>query len=785
MVSTFKNFSAIWDQMPPHNIEAEESVLGSILLDPQAIEVVANILPNAQAFYVLAHRIIYNACLALRESGKSVDLITVIGHLNDKKKLEEVGGQLKLVQLLDRVTGSGLVDLHAKLILEKWTRRKIIELGHGLIEAGFNTIQETPDLLDQLQEEVDSFKATTAKQSEFEAVEIKYNQMIAEFKRIEMSVADPGLRSYLIQNLANKYKRSERQLETMFFKYLVGKENEPIRYLDQLREEFGDSTNEWFLHGFIPKGSVVLLHAAGGLGKSRLTYEFAYHLASGTPWNQFHVTAPRRKVMLIQTDEQTKDTLRAIGDRWPAGNADRYIAHKSKWNMEHVASLRQEILEHKIDVVIVDSLTSVNKHNIFSENETEYARPILLLKEMAEELGCTFIVVHHSNKEGKSRGTGAIFNSVSLVLSLQLPSEGSTRESPNRFLCIEKSRFHRPTKYALRYEIDEETHQWTWVCDGEDTKQVDTNLPTKPRILDFLASNRNVAYSAIAIHEFIGGTQGDVRRCCYQLSNDGAIGRKQTKGSSHAWLYFLNWEDGSPIAPELRSDAISDKIGGCNSYPASNLEVADRDRAKIGSSGLSNLGAKNSDLRSATERSNLQTIDISTTEVKKSADRSSDLSDPIAIDNLNGARRTDGELNGEQNEQKPLQKKDSVADRNLQNSQNGSFASVDRKPQYKYVGTDSALIKLCANKPYLEILELKGKTAIVSTPGWKQPHRIPMAHLSLIGNRVDDSIYLGDRVFDKVRAYKGTVTKIEGETVYFEWESGKAHQWIHAIQRIK
>ena len=95
------NFSANSDRLPPQNIEAEEAILGGILLDPEAIGRVAELI-KADNFAVQAHQIIYHATLTLHLQGKPTDLMTVTSWLADQNQLEKVGGQAKLAQLVER-----------------------------------------------------------------------------------------------------------------------------------------------------------------------------------------------------------------------------------------------------------------------------------------------------------------------------------------------------------------------------------------------------------------------------------------------------------------------------------------------------------------------------------------------------------------------------------------------------------------------------------------------------------------------------------------------------------
>jgi len=141
------------NRLPPQNIEAEESILGAILLDPEAISKVADVLPK-DAFSITAHQEIYQACLTLQLQGKPTDLMTVTTWLSDRRLLEKIGGQIKLAQLIDRTVSSVNVDLYALLVVDKWIRRKLIHAGHEIAELGYDTATELPEILDKAEQSI-------------------------------------------------------------------------------------------------------------------------------------------------------------------------------------------------------------------------------------------------------------------------------------------------------------------------------------------------------------------------------------------------------------------------------------------------------------------------------------------------------------------------------------------------------------------------------------------------------------------------------------------------------
>ncbi|MBD2107869.1 replicative DNA helicase [Nodosilinea sp. FACHB-13] len=147
MVQNLK-FDAVSDRLPPQNIEAEEAILGGILLDPEAINRVMEIL-TPDAFYIGAHRDIYKGALALHAKGQPADLMTIAVWLKDNGKLEQVGGQTRLAQLVDRTISAANIDQYATLVMDKYTRRLLIQTGGEISQLGYDTTLPIENVMDQ------------------------------------------------------------------------------------------------------------------------------------------------------------------------------------------------------------------------------------------------------------------------------------------------------------------------------------------------------------------------------------------------------------------------------------------------------------------------------------------------------------------------------------------------------------------------------------------------------------------------------------------------------------
>jgi replicative DNA helicase len=139
--------------IPPQNIEVEEAILGGILLDPEAYGRVAELL-LPKAFYIPAHGHIYQAAIELHASGLPTDLLNVSNWLADNQLLEKVGGQNKLVQLVERTVSAVNVDSLAVLLMDKYLRRELIQAGNQVGQLGYDMGKPLEQVLDQAEQKV-------------------------------------------------------------------------------------------------------------------------------------------------------------------------------------------------------------------------------------------------------------------------------------------------------------------------------------------------------------------------------------------------------------------------------------------------------------------------------------------------------------------------------------------------------------------------------------------------------------------------------------------------------
>ena len=202
-------FTALPNQVPPQNLEAEEAVLGGILLDPDAMARVADIL-HPEAFYVAAHQEIFRTALVLYGQNKPTDLTSMTTWLADAGHLDKVGGTTRLAQLLERIIGTAAIDQYAQLVMDKYLRRQLIKVGNEVIELGFDQQRPLASLLDEAEQKVFSVSQKRPQGGLVPAVEIltsTFNEI--ESRSLGDSVAGIPVNFYDLDAITQGFQRSD------------------------------------------------------------------------------------------------------------------------------------------------------------------------------------------------------------------------------------------------------------------------------------------------------------------------------------------------------------------------------------------------------------------------------------------------------------------------------------------------------------------------------------------------------------------------------------------------
>ncbi|KKU89070.1 MAG: Replicative DNA helicase [Microgenomates group bacterium GW2011_GWF2_47_9] len=150
-------------KVPPHSESAERSVLGSILIDKDAIVQISDFL-SPEFFYSDKHADIYSAMISLYEDREPIDLVTLPQRLKERNSLTEIGGVAYLSKLVEGVPSSANVKHYGEIIQDYYTRRKMISDSSGVIEMGFDEGVPVKEMLDTAEQKIFSLSQKHLKQ---------------------------------------------------------------------------------------------------------------------------------------------------------------------------------------------------------------------------------------------------------------------------------------------------------------------------------------------------------------------------------------------------------------------------------------------------------------------------------------------------------------------------------------------------------------------------------------------------------------------------------------------
>lgn len=175
------------DKIPPQNLDAEQSVLGAMLLEREAIHKVGRFL-KPEDFYLDGHRLIYEAILNLDEGGNPIDLITVTDELKQQGALERIGGATYVASLASMVPTAANVEYYAHIVEEKSLLRSMIRISTQIAEMSYEGTENPEKILDEAERLIFDLEGrrTTGTFSSIKEI------LMAALKQIEMRYQNKG-----------------------------------------------------------------------------------------------------------------------------------------------------------------------------------------------------------------------------------------------------------------------------------------------------------------------------------------------------------------------------------------------------------------------------------------------------------------------------------------------------------------------------------------------------------------------------------------------------------------
>ena len=202
-----ENFNSI-GKLPPQALELEEAILGALMIEKSAIEIVEDIL-KPESFYKDSHQLIYKAILSLINMSQPVDILTVSTQLRKDETLEICGGPYFITQLTNRVASAANIEFHSRIVQQKFIQRELIRLSSSIQTSAYEDSAEVFDLIDEHLLQVSNLLSDVGLEDKFWADQLKAS--VHQLEQTDRSTGINGIPSGLIEidNITHGFQNSD------------------------------------------------------------------------------------------------------------------------------------------------------------------------------------------------------------------------------------------------------------------------------------------------------------------------------------------------------------------------------------------------------------------------------------------------------------------------------------------------------------------------------------------------------------------------------------------------
>jgi hypothetical protein len=404
-------------------------------------------------------------------------------------------------------------------------------------------------------------------------VTLSYSEVIARAKEIQ-TLDNPAEMAHRMNALALEAGyRDAGALERLLISQIQYEQRDDDMAIGALLDK--EMELNYLIPDLLPMPGVVMIHGAGGDGKSMAAWTLAKHVARGLPFSVRGDLVPvmQGKVLILNGDQSEVQVKQQMQDL-ELGHDDP-IQIVMGWDLNWYLRFVKLIQKHQPKLVIIDSITGCSRGSAFDENRKEFASPIYWLANNNGRLfpACTILLIHHSNKSGGFRGTTAIRDAVDEVWSLRKPSDKEMERVgfSSRLITVEKSRAGRGGSRLLLKMRDDLTFEL------KDFVEVGTESATPASIVDrVLQRLRSAAKNGegrtrteLNADPICGGSVNGIKKALQRLEARGLVCSTEEpsgkrSGSSVKRYFALLSRDmcGNVCPPIEESSAGLEKLGG-------------------------------------------------------------------------------------------------------------------------------------------------------------------------------------------------------------------------------
>ncbi|MCA0972297.1 replicative DNA helicase [Halobacillus litoralis] len=369
--------SEFWnDRTPPHNIEAEQAVLGAVFLEPEAMSTAAEFL-LPEDFYRASHQRIFEVMLSLADRGEPIDLVTVTTALANNKVLEEIGGVSYLSDIANSVPTAANISYYTKIVSEKSTLRSLIRTATNIVTSGYEEEENVEDVLNSAEKDI---------------LEVSQRKSSGAFKNIKDVLID------VYDNIEELHNNASG----------VTGISTGYRDLDQITSGF-------------QRNDLIIIAARPSMGKTAFALNIAQNVAVHSDENvaifslemgadqlvsrmlcaEGNIDAQRLRTGSMESDDWNKLTM-AMGS---LSNAGIFIDDTPGVRVSEIRSkCRRLKQEHGLGMILIDYLQLIQGSANSKENRQQEVSEISRsLKGLARELNVPLIALSQLSRGVESR----------------------------------------------------------------------------------------------------------------------------------------------------------------------------------------------------------------------------------------------------------------------------------------------------------------------------------------------------------------------------------------------
>jgi hypothetical protein len=372
----------------------------------------------------------------------------------------------------------------------------------------------------------------------YRQVTLSYSEVIKRAKVIQ-ELENPAEAAHAMNVLALEAGyRDAGALERLLISQIQYEQRDDDMDIGTLLDK--DVQLDYLIPDLLPKPGVVMIHGAGGDGKSMTAWTLAKHIARGLPFSIRGEDVPvqQGKVLILNGDQSEVQVKQQMQDL-ELGHTDP-IRVVMGWDLNWYLRFVKLVEKHQPALVIIDSITGCSRGSAFDENRKEFAGPLYWLSNNNGRLfpACTILVVHHSNKAGGFRGTTALRDAVDEVWSLRKPSEKELERVgfSSRLITIEKSRAGRGGSKLLLKMLEDLTFELKDYV--EMTVESATPASIVDRVLQRLRSAAKAGEgrtrSDLNADPICGGSVTGIKKALQRLESHGLVRSTEEPSSKRA-----------------------------------------------------------------------------------------------------------------------------------------------------------------------------------------------------------------------------------------------------------